>query len=275
MQFNIRIFLGYAILVLCAISMLLPFFWMLSVSFMMNEEIFTGGIKFIPDTFSLKNYKEVIHTLSVGRYFINSFFVAVITTLLNVIISTLAGYAFARLKFKCKNKLFLIVILTMMIPPQVNIIPLFFLVRELNLINTYWALILPGIISGFSIFLMRQYFLSLPKELELSAKIDGCNIYKIFFKIFLPLAIPAITTISIFSFIASWNSFMWPLIVINSEKLYTLPVGLAVFKGSFREIINWGELMACSCISTIPVILLFIFGKKYFINGILNGAIKE
>ena len=260
---------------LCAIIMLLPFLWMVCVSFMNNSQIFSQELTFIPKPFTFINYGEVANSIPLSRYFINSLFVATVTTILNVIISVCAGFAFARLNYKHKDKLFLLILITMLIPPQVNIVPLFFLIRELHLINTYWALILPGIISGFSIFLMRQYFLSLPKELELAAKIDGSSIYQIFTHIFLPLSIPAIITIAIFSFISVWNSFMWPLIVTNKSSLFTLPVGLAIFKGSFREIIDWGELMACSCVSVLPVIILFIIGKKYLISGLTDGSVKE
>lgn len=162
----------------------------------------------------------------------------------------------------------------MLVPPQVNIIPLFFLMRQLNWINSYQALILPGLFGGFGIFMMRQYFLGLPKDLEESARIDGCNLFTTFFKIVLPLALPVIATLAIFTFVTSWNSFMWPLIVTNSESMRTLPVGLAIFKGSFREITLWGDLLACSVICTIPVVVVFLLGKKYFINDIMQGAVK-
>ena len=189
--------------------------------------------------------------------------------------SALAGYAFARLRFKFRDVLFLIILITMLVPPQVNIIPLFFLMRQLGWINTYQALILPGLFGGFGIFMMRQYFLGLPKDLEESAKIDGCNIFTTFFKIALPLAIPAVATLAIFTFVTTWNSFMWPLIVTNTESMRTLPVGLAIFKGSFRELTLWGDLLACSVICTIPVVGVFLLGKKYFINDILQGGVKE
>ena len=163
----------------------------------------------------------------------------------------------------------------MLVPQQVNIIPLFFLMREFHLINTYQALILPALFGGFGVFLMRQYFLGLPKDLEESAKIDGRNLFQTFFKIALPLALPTIATLAIFTFVTSWNSFMWPLIVTNTESMRTLPVGLAIYKGSFREITQWGELLASSVICTIPVIGVFLAGKKYFISDILQGGVKE
>ena len=213
--------------------------------------------------------------IPVTRFFLNSMIVALITTVGQVILSSLAGYSFARLNFKHKDFWFLVILITMMVPPQVNIIPLFFLMRELNLVDTYPALILPGLFGGFGIFLTRQYFLSLPKDLEEAAKIDGCNLFQTFFKIALPLALPVVVTLAIFTFVTTWNSFMWPLIITNSESMRTLPVGLAIFKGSFREITLWGDLLACSVICTIPVIAIFFLGKKYFLSDLLSGAVKE
>jgi len=268
---NIKKLLGYSFLIIVAISMLAPFLIMVGISFFSDA----NSLTFAGQTFSLNNYKNVFTTLPLSKYFFNSLFVALITTIGQILFASMAGYAFARLKFRWKNLLFTIIIITMMIPPQVNIIPLFYLMRELHLIDTYSALILPGIFGGFGVFLMRQQFLSLPKELEDSAKIDGCSVFQIFFKIAIPLALPAIMTLAIFTFVSSWNSFMWPLISTNSESMRTLPVALAVFKGSFRELTLWGELLACSTICTIPVIIVFLIGRKYFINDLLQGAIKE
>ncbi len=272
---NWRIVIGYVCLVLIAISMLYPFFAMINLSLVPNGEIFNQGGKLIYSPITIDNYISVFNKIPLWKYFINSLFVAIVTTLGQVIISALAGYAFARMTFKWRDGLFLLVLITMLVPPQVNIIPLFFLMRQFHWINTYQALILPGLFGGFGIFMMRQYFLGLPKDLEESAKIDGCNIFSTFFKIALPLAIPAIATLSIFTFVTTWNSFMWPLIVTNTESMRTLPVGLAIFKGSFREITLWGDLLACSVICTIPVIGVFLFGKKYIINDILQGGVKE
>ncbi len=188
---------------------------------------------------------------------------------------SMAGYAFARLDFKFKNQLFLVFLATMMIPTQVNLVPLFSIMQKLGWVNTYFALIVPGLVSAFGIFLMRQYFLTLPKELEDSGKIDGCNHWGIFWKIFFPLSVPSLAALGIFSFISSWNSFLWPLLVTNSEALRTLPVGLAAFKSSFREVTNWSLLMAGTLISVVPAILVFIAGQKYFISGITSGSVKS
>ncbi len=266
--------MGYLTLILIAVSMLYPFFAMINLSFVSNSGIFEDGGRLIHTTLTLDNYQSVFRQIPLSTYFLNSLIVASIATFGQVIIAALAGYAFARLEFKGKNALFLLVLITMLVPPQVNIVPLFFLMRELHLVNTYSALILPALFGGFGVFLMRQYFLGLPKDLEESARIDGCNLFQTFFKIALPLALPAVATLAIFTFVSTWNSFMWPLIVTNSESMRTLPVGLAIYKGSFREITLWGELLACSVICTIPVVGVFLAGKKYFISDILQGGVK-
>jgi len=273
-MFNWRKVIGYFCLILIAISMLYPFFAMINLSMVSNGEIFNQGGKLLYSPLTLENYVNVFEKIPLWKYFVNSLFVAVVTTVGQVIFSAFAGYAFARLNFKWRDGLFLIVLITMLVPPQVNIIPLFFLMRQFHWINTYQALILPGIFGGFGIFLMRQYFLGLPKDLEEAAKIDGCNVFTTFIKIALPLAAPAVATLAIFTFVSCWNSFMWPLIVTNTENMRTLPVGLAIFKGSFREVTLWGDLLACSVICTIPVVGVFLAGKKYFINDILQGGVK-
>ena len=269
------VFTGYLILIIGALSMLVPFLWLIVVSFMQESQIFSYPPSFIPDPFIIDNYRNVFTRLPLFRFFANSLFVALTTTIFQVLFSSMAGYAFARSKFKYKDAIFFIFLITMMVPPQVNIIPLFFLMRELHWIDTYQALIIPGIFGGLGVFLMRQWFKSMSTEIEEAAKIDGCSIVKIFFTIALPLAMPALVTLALFTFITTWNSFMWPLIVTNSPDITTLPVALAQFKGSFRETIMWGDLTACSVICALPVIVVYLLGKKYFISDILSGGIKE
>ena len=263
-------FFLYSILILFALSMVIPFLLMFLISLSGEENIFTNNTSL---TFAA--YKNVFHSIPIIRYFLNSLIVASLTTVDQILISALAGYGFAKFDFKGKEVLFFIIILSMMVPPQVNIVPLFYLMSKLGWINTYQALILPGIFGGFGVFLMRQYFQSLSKELEDASRLDGCNCFQTFFKIALPCAMPAVATLGIFTFVSAWNSFMWPLIVTNTESMRTLAVGLTVFKSSFREITLWGELMACSCICSVPVIFIFMFGKKYLINNPMQGAIKE
>ncbi|MCM1003407.1 MAG: carbohydrate ABC transporter permease [Candidatus Gastranaerophilales bacterium] len=266
-----KIFL-YSVLVFTALTMIIPFLIMFLISLSGEENIFANYQNI---NLSLCAYKNVFDSIPVVKYFLNSLIVAFFTTLGQVLIAALAGYGFARLKFKGSDALFFIIILTMMVPPQVNIVPLFYLMSKLGWINTYQALIVPGIFGGFGVFMMRQYFLNFSKELEDASKLDGCNAFQTFFKIALPCAMPAIATLAIFTFVTTWNSFMWPLIVTNTDNMRTLAVGLSIFKGSFREITLWGELMACSCICSIPVILIFLGGKKYLLNNPQDGAIKE
>ena len=265
-----KIFL-YFILILTALLMILPFLAMVLISLSGNENIFTD-YKNINLNFCC--YKNVFESIPVVKYFLNSLIVATFTTIGQVLISALAGYGFARLKFKGSDILFFIIIVTMMVPPQVNIVPLFYLMSKLGWINTYQAMIVPGIFGGFGVFLMKQYFESFSKELEDASKLDGCSEFQTFYKIALPCALPAIATLSVFTFVTAWNSFMWPLIVTNTDSMRTLAVGLTVFKSSFREITLWGELTACACICSIPVIAVFLLGKNYLINNPTEGSIK-
>jgi len=255
--------------------MILPFLLMIALAFSPYEKSLTYPPILMPTDLTINNFREVISSNNFLRYFINSIIISFVTTTGQILTCSMAAYAFARIEFKYKNFLFLLFLSTMMIPNQVNIVPLFSMMNKFGWINTYFALIVPGLFSAFGIFLMRQYYITLPKELEESAKIDGCSQWKIFWKIFFPISIPSIATLSIFSFITSWNSFLWPLIVINSDSLKTLPLAIASFKSSFREIVNWSLIMAGTLISIIPTLLIFIFGQKYFISGIISGSVKE
>ena len=261
----------YSVLILTAVLMLGPFIVMLLISLSGNENIFTD---YNDINFNFCSYKNVFKSIPVVKYFLNSFIVAALTTIGQVIISALAGYGFARLKFKGSEALFFIFLLTMMVPPQVNIVPLFHLMSKLGWINTYQALIVPGIFGGFGVFMMKQYFSSFSKELEEASKLDRCNAFQTFYKIALPCAMPALATLSVFTFVTTWNSFMWPLIVTNTDSMRTIAVGLTIFKSSFREITMWGELTACACICSIPVIVVFLIGKKYLMNNPLEGGVK-
>ena len=265
-------FFLHTVLILLALSMAIPFFMMFLISLSGNENIFTDYKNI---NLSLLSYKNVFSSIPVIRYFLNSLVVAALTTAGQIVIAALAGYGFARLEFRGRDFLFFIIVLTMMVPPQVNIVPLFFIMSKLGWINTYQALIVPGIFGGLGVFMMRQWFRGLSQEIEDAAKIDGCNTFQLFFKIAMPLALPAVVTLGLFTFVTTWNSFMWPLIVTHSPDITTLPVALAQFKGSFREIVMWGDLMACSVVLSLPAIVVFLLGKKYFINDMLSGGLKE
>ncbi|MEK7433770.1 MAG: carbohydrate ABC transporter permease [Cyanobacteriota bacterium] len=266
--------LTYLILTIGAIMMVLPFMLMVTLALSPSDKVMTYPPLLIPTTITMKNFNEVMSAGSFFKYFINSVIISAVTTFGQMITCSMAGYAFARLNFKFKNQIFLMFLATMMIPTQVNLVPLFSLMQKLGWVNTYFALIIPGLFSAFGIFLMRQYFMTLPKELEDSGKIDGCTHWGIFWKIFFPLSVPSLAALGIFSFITSWNSFLWPLLVTNSETLRTLPVGLAAFKSSFREVTDWSSLMAGTLISVVPAIGVFLLGQKYFISGITSGSVK-
>ena len=252
--------------------MLLPFVVMLVLAFTPESQISMGSYNF---SLTVENWRSVFSKIPVVRYFINSLIVAGLTALGQVLFSAMAGFVFARMEFRGRDILFYIFLLSMMVPPQVNIVPLFWVISKLGLINTYPALILPGLFGGFGVFMMRQFFLDFPSELEEAARIDGAGTFKTFFSIILPLVSPAAITLGIFTFVSAWNSFMWPLIVTNTEDMRTLALGLAIFKGSFRELTLWGEMMVCCTICTIPAILIFLCGRKYLINDIAAGAVKE
>ncbi len=266
--------LGFC-LILGAMVMCLPFWVMISTSFQDLSEVFSTPPHFWPSQWHPENYTRLFQQIPMATYFWNSLVVAIATTLGHVLICAMAGYAFSRLKFPGKNLIFMTFLITMMIPPQVNIVPLFFLMKNLGWIDTVWALIVPGLFGAFGVFLMRQWFNGLPKELEDAAVIDGCNIGHQFWHIALPLARPALAALAIFVFVNTWNSFMWPLIVTNSPELMTLPVGIATLKSSYRDVTDWTLLMAASTISIVPVLIVFMLGQRQFISGLMSGGGKE
>lgn len=270
-----RIILAQSILVIGAFSMLVPFIWMLLTSLMSKEQIFAYPPIWWPQPIQWDNYSKTMDSIPIWQFFWNSLLVAIVTTLGQLLTCSMAAYAFARLNFRFKEPLFLAFLGTMMIPPQVNIVPLFILMSKLGWIDTYAALIIPGLFGAFGIFLLRQWYLTFPVELEDAARIDGCNPLQIYWHLALPLALPALATLGIFTFITTWNSFLWPLIVTNTENMRTLPVGLAAFKGSFRETTDWAQLMAAGVITVIPSVLVFLVGQKYFIQGLMAGSLKD
>jgi len=222
--------------------------------------------------FLWSNYTDAWNAVPFGMFFINSIFVAVCVTFGQVFTSSLAAYAFARLKFPGRDKLFLGYLATMMIPGTVTMIPVFILLKKLGWIDTYQALILPRMFSAYGVFLLRQFFLSIPRDLEESAIIDGASKFKIYLNVILPLSKPALATLTTFTFMWSWNDFMWPLIVTNSMEMKTLPVGLASFQGLYTT--NWTLLMAASVIVLIPVLLVYIFNQRFFVKGIVLSGLK-
>lgn len=258
-----------------ALTMIAPFMWMLTTSLSAPGAIFSEKAwwkEWIPTAFYWKNYLDVWTVVPFGRFYINSIFVSVALTAGQVITSSLAAYAFARLQFPGRDKLFFGYLGTMMIPGAVTMIPVFILLRFLGWIDTYQAMILPGIFTAYGTFMLRQFFLTLPKELEDAAKIDGCSYLRIFWHIILPLSGPAIATLTTFTFMGSWMSLMWPLIVVNSSSKFPLPVGLSYFQGLHNT--NWELLMAATVMMMLPILVVFVFAQRFFVEGIKLSGIK-
>jgi len=257
----------YIILGLYAITTLVPFLWALSSSFKTLQEIVSGSMSFIPKNFTLENYKQIfIEQEHFPRWMFNSLFIAGVGTFLNLIFNSMAGYALARLTFPGKKALFIIILGVLMIPAQVTMIPNYLILKELGWLNSYQGMIVPGMINATYIFMMRQFFINFPKELEEAAEIDGLGKFGTFFRVVLPLAKPALAAQSIFIFMGFWNDFMRPLIVITDIEMFTLPLGLNTFKGQFVS--YWNYIMAASMVFTLPVLMLYAFFNRYFIKGI-------
>jgi len=270
--------ISYVLLTLGAILMVYPFLWMLNTSLsplnMLWEPKEHWWQYWVPSGFEYENYLEVLQLKFLpflGAYW-NSLFVSFWTTLGVVFTSSLAGYAFGRLTFPGREKIFFAYLATMMIPGTVTMIPVFILLKKLNLIDTYWAVILPAMFTAYGTFMLRQFFMTLPKDLEDAAKIDGCSLFGIYWRIILPLSKPALATLGTFTFMGSWMSFMWPLIVLNSKELYTLPVLLSYFQSQYNT--NYTMLMAASMMYVLPIIIVFLICQRFFVEGIKLSGIK-
>ncbi len=272
-RYSLGRFSLYLLLAVTSILMIVPFYWSLSTSFKLEQYVFNNPPQWLPDPLTIVNYIQVITRISFLRYFANSVIVSVVTTLGHVFFDTLAAYAFAKLTFPGRDKIFFVMLLALMVPFYVNMIPLYKIMSDLHLTDTYLALILPNLTSIFGIFLMRQFLLTIPNDLLDQARIDGCSEFGVFRRVVLPLAIPGIATLIIFTFMDIWNSFLWPRIVTSSEKLFTLPVGLAQL--SMKNTSNQAQIMAGTVLTALPMILVFLFMQKQFIEGMTAGALKE
>lgn len=272
-------FLTHSILVLVSFLCLLPFLWFLSTALKgANENIFAYPPVFFPKDFTLNNFKEVLTLVPILNYVVNSFIVAFFTVILNLILSALAAYPLARMEFRGKKIVFFTILATIMIPFQAIMLPIYIITLKLHLTDTYgivagyMGLILPFAVNAFGIFLLRQAFLAIPRELEESAIIDGCNSFEIFYKILLPQIKPTLAVLAIFTFVGSWGEFLWPSIVLTNEKLMTLPVGINNLQGAFSA--NYRLVAAGAMISIVPILIFFISLQKYFISGENQGAVK-
>lgn len=256
----------YSLLIVYAIVTFLPFAWALSASFKLLSEIAKGGFNFIPQSFTLDNYRKILlESHLFGRWFLNSVFVAICVTGWNLILNSMAGYALARVRFPGNQLIFTLILAVLMVPGQITLIPTFLILKYLGWLNTYQGLIVPNAINATFIFMMRQFFINFPKELEEAAALDGLNRWETFWQIVLPLAKPALAAQAIFIFMGSWNNFLMPLMLVSRPEMFTLPLGLNTFKGEY--ISYWNYIMAASMVFTLPALGIYAFFNRYFISG--------
>lgn len=262
----------YALLAAGALVMLLPFAWTVSTSLKTAGATFVTPPELLPGPATLDNYVKVFDSAPVGQFLFNSIFVSVTSTALMVLFCAMSGYAFARIRFKGRELLFYAYLATLMIPQQVTLTPLFIIMNFLGWTNTYQALILPSSFGAFGTFLLRQFFLRLPREIEEAAFMDGAGYVRIFFTIAIHLARPALATLAVFAFMASWNGFLWPLIITSDQSMMTLPLGLSFLQGRWST--DWNVLMAGTVIGTLPIIALYVFAQKYIIQSLSHTGLK-
>jgi multiple sugar transport system permease protein len=261
--------LGQIAMAMISIAMALPMFWMLSTSFKPESEVLTMNVEWLPSHFTLENYQKLfsrVEEFPVLRWIANSALVSLSVTFLVLTVCSMAAYALSRLRFPGRNGVFSAIIGSMALPGQAVLIPVFLIVQTLGLFNNYGGLILPGLASAFGVFLLRQFMLGIPAELEEAARMDGASDFRIFWRVILPLTKPALATLGLFTFVGSWNDFAWPLIVTNRLEMRTLPVGLSIFQGRFTS--EFGLVMAAAVITTLPMIAAFIIFQKGITSGI-------
>lgn len=251
---------------------LFPLFWMVSASFMRNGEATTYPPHLMPVAPTLAQYHQLFERLNVGRAFLSSTIIAVAVTLISLLFNSMAGYAFAKLRFRGRERMFGLLLAALVIPAQVGMLPLFLMMRELHLVNSYWGVIIPSLASVFGIFLIRQFMLSIPQELLEAARIDGAGEIRIYWSLVLPLARPILATLAIFTFMTTWNDFMWPLIILTDQAHYTLPVSIASLVGEHAQDVEL--MMAGSVVTVLPVLILFLVLQRYYIAGLMVGSVK-
>jgi ABC-type glycerol-3-phosphate transport system permease component len=263
----------YAVLIVAAVIAIVPFVFVVSTSLKETIALFSYPPEWLPKNPTFANYRTLLDEYAFGRWLFNSFFVAGSVTIIKVIIDSMAGYAFAKMDFPGRNGLFVVVLLTLMIPFSATLIPLFLIVRDFHLTNTYWGLILPSLANPIGIFMMRQFIESLPSDLEKAARLDGCNEFQIYLRVILPLTRASLIVLAVFTFMNQWTSYLWPLVVSTKPEMYTLTVGVQSLKALFA--INWGVLSAGAVLSMLPLIIVFLFLQRFFITGSIAGALKE
>jgi len=272
-QQRLRHLFLHGLLSIGAFFMILPFLWMLSTSLKAPGDVFIFPPEWIPDPILWSNYAKSWTLKPMGSAYLNSIKISTLTTVGTLFTSSLAAFAFAKLHFRGRHLLFLILLATLMIPVQVTLIPLFILFKWINWIDTHWPLIVPATLTNaYGVFLLRQFFMSLPSELGDASEIDGCNPFQIYWYIYLPLSVPALVTLGIFAFLFHWNEFLLPLIYLNSLQKFTIPLMLATFQGAYTT--DWELLMAAATLALVPVIVVYIFGQRYFVQGIALSGLK-
>jgi multiple sugar transport system permease protein len=262
----------HGLLMVGAIAMMLPFLWMLSSALKQEAQIFVFPPQWIPRPIVWQNLVRAWHEIPMGRYYMNSALIAGLAVAGQVLVSTMAAYVFARLDFPGKDLIFMGFLATMMIPFEVTMIPAFVILRQINWIDTYAGLIVPTLAHPFGIFMLRQFFLAIPGELEDAARIDGCSRLGILFRVIVPLSRGAIATLAVFVFMHHWNAFLWPLIVLNTKSKYTLQIGLSMLRSEMQT--DWGLLMAATLLASLPIILLFLVAQKQFMRSITLTGLK-
>ena len=260
-------------LLLAALLTLLPLAWMVSASFMPAGEANQLPPRYLPSAPTLVHYQTLFARLNLGRAFRNSLFLATAITAVSVLCNSMAGYAFAKLRFRGRDRLFALLLLTLVVPPQVGMLPLFLELRTLGLVNSYGGVLVAAIATVFGIFLVRQFALDIPDELLDAARIDGASEWRIYWTVVLPLLRPILVTLAVFTFLSSWNDFMWPLIVLTDERLQTLPVALANLSGEHVQ--DTELMMAGAVVTVLPVLILFLAAQRQYLEGILMGGLKE
>ncbi|MBC7121689.1 MAG: carbohydrate ABC transporter permease [Pseudothermotoga sp.] len=262
----------FCLISVVALAMLVPFFWMFSTSLKSLGEVFEYPPRWIPSQPRWENYARVWSVVPFGRYLLNSVVVSGSITLLHLFVASLSAFAFARLNFPGRDRLFLLYLATLMVPGQVTMIPNFILIKLLRLTDTYTGLILPNVFTAFGVFLLRQFFMTIPKDYEDAARIDGASRFYIYSRIILPLSVPALSTLAIFTFVFQWNNLLWPLVVVSKDSMKTITLGLASFQGMYGT--TWNLLMAAAVMGVLPSILAFVIGQKYLIKGITLTGLK-
>lgn len=267
----VRALLVHLVLLVMGLIVAIPLYWTVLSSLTTNEALFRA-IDWIPHAFRFDNYSNALKGAPFGRYFINSLVVAVVVTITTIVTSALAGYGFAKFRFPGRNLLFGVIIASLMIPLPAIMIPLFVLVKQLHWLDSYAGLIIPGAVSGFGIFMMRQFMMSLPDTLFEAARLDGCNELQSFWFIAAPLARSALVALAVITFLASWNNFIWPLLIVQKPDMMTLPLGLIQFKGQY--VVNYTQLLAASLMVAAPVVLLYLVMHRQIISSFAASGIK-